>query len=414
MVKPILVRQPTPELVKQEMTDVMAELYNLDDILNDTNQHTRNYVVIRLVTVIEQFFRKIVEKKIHDDKLGNYIPDQLKLDKQTFMNITSTTKATLISSSYSFQSVSEIKEIMKQFNVRNPFSNSSNTEKEFETLFQFRHNTVHSVVSSYLEIKKYYQITEDLIKNTLHQVYDQKSIFAILKGNALAKLNKHEEAIRCYDEGLRLEPKNGSVFALKGFSLASMNRHEEAIRCYDEGLRLEPVHIYAYSNKGYSLTKLGRHEEAIKCHDDGLRLEPDYAYAYINKGLSFAWVGKHKEAIQCFDRGITLDLKVSNGRTCKGISLYRLNMFEDAIKCFDDALNLNPMDSYAYVGKGLSLIELDRIEDSLTCFDEDIKRNPNNGYAYAGKILSLSKLGRNEEVEEYIHQLRKIDPTIDV
>ena len=153
MVKPIQVRQPTPELLKQEMTDVIAEFYNLDEILNDTNQHVRNYAVIRLVTVIEQFFRKIVEKKINDDKLGNYIPDQLKLDKRTFMNLKSITKATLISSSYSFQSVSEIKEITKQFGVQNPFSNSSNTEKEFKTLFQFRHNTVHSVVSSYLEIK---------------------------------------------------------------------------------------------------------------------------------------------------------------------------------------------------------------------------------------------------------------------
>ena len=414
MVKPILVRQPTPELLKQEMTDVIAEFYNLDKILNDTNQHTQNYVVIRLVTVIEQFFRKIVEKKINDDKLGNYVPNQLKLDKRTFMNLKSITKATLISSSYSFQSVSEIKEIAKQFGVQNPFSNSSSIEKEFETLFQFRHNTVHSVVSSYLEIKKYYQITEDLIKNILHQVYDQESIFATFKGNALAKLNRYEEAIRCYDEGLRLEPKNGRVFALKGFSLASMNRHEEAIRYYDKGLKLDPVYVYAYSNKGYSLTLLGRHEEAIKCHDDGLKLDPDYAYAYINKGLSFAWVGKHKEAIQCFDRSIALDPKVSNGCTCKGISLYRLGMFENAIKCFDEALNLNPMDSYAYVGKGLSLIELGRNEDSLTCFNEDIKRNPNSGYAYAGKILSLSELGRNEELEECTRQLRKIDSTIGV
>ena len=154
MVKPIQVRQPTPELLKQEMTDVIAEFYKLDEILKDTSQHTRNYVVIRLVTVIEQFFRKIIEKKINDDKLGDYIPNQLKLDKQTFMNLKSITKATLISSSYSFQSVGVIKEIMNQFNVRNPFSNSSSAEKEFEALFQFRHNTVHSVVSSYLEIRK--------------------------------------------------------------------------------------------------------------------------------------------------------------------------------------------------------------------------------------------------------------------
>ena len=46
----------TPKLKKQKMDDVFTELYRLDEILEKDDQHTQNYVVIRLVTIIEQFF----------------------------------------------------------------------------------------------------------------------------------------------------------------------------------------------------------------------------------------------------------------------------------------------------------------------------------------------------------------------
>ena len=60
----------TPKLKKQEMDDVFTEFYRLDEIIEKNDQHTQNYVVIRLVTIIEQFFRKIVEKQI-ENKKGN-------------------------------------------------------------------------------------------------------------------------------------------------------------------------------------------------------------------------------------------------------------------------------------------------------------------------------------------------------
>ena len=38
------------------MDDMFTEFYRLDEIFEKNDQHTQNYVVIRLVTIIEQFF----------------------------------------------------------------------------------------------------------------------------------------------------------------------------------------------------------------------------------------------------------------------------------------------------------------------------------------------------------------------
>jgi tetratricopeptide (TPR) repeat protein len=51
----------------------------------------------------------------------------------------------------------------------------------------------------------------------------------------------------------------------KGTSLFSLGKYKEAITCYDEAIRLDPKNSIAWSNKGDSLKKLGRYEEAEQC-----------------------------------------------------------------------------------------------------------------------------------------------------
>ena len=51
----------------------------------------------------------------------------------------------------------------------------------------------------------------------------------------------------------------------KGNSLAQLERHEEAIGCYDEAIRLNPEDYITWNNKGRSLKELGRDDEAEEC-----------------------------------------------------------------------------------------------------------------------------------------------------
>ena len=110
----------TPKLKKQEMDDVFTEFYRLDEIIEKNDQHTQNYVVIRLVTIIEQFFRKIVEKQIENKK--GEIPKEITINTNYLGDMQSTSKERLISSSYSFQNVEDIIRTMNDFQIRKVFS----------------------------------------------------------------------------------------------------------------------------------------------------------------------------------------------------------------------------------------------------------------------------------------------------
>lgn len=93
----------------------------------------------------------------------------------------------------------------------------------------------------------------------------------------------------------------------KGFSFDKLRRSEDAIRCYDRSLELNPLFVDAWHGKGLALFILGRDEEAIDCYDKTLELNPRKADAWHQKGISLGCLGRFEEAIHCFDKALELD-----------------------------------------------------------------------------------------------------------
>jgi tetratricopeptide (TPR) repeat protein len=65
----------------------------------------------------------------------------------------------------------------------------------------------------------------------------------------------------------------------KGLALAVLERHEEAIGCYDNALEIDLEYVSAWHGKGLALAALERHEEAVRCFDRALEINPDLEIA---------------------------------------------------------------------------------------------------------------------------------------
>ena len=72
----------------------------------------------------------------------------------------------------------------------------------------------------------------------------------------------------------------------KGISLYNLEKYEESIKCYDEAIKLNPKNENSWYNKGVSFNQLGKYEEAIKCYDELIKLNPKNENAWYNKGIS--------------------------------------------------------------------------------------------------------------------------------
>ena len=150
----------------------------------------------------------------------------------------------------------------------------------------------------------YTSLTGKIIKEETPEELEEWELFN--KGYSLGNLGMHQEAIVCYDEALKINPKDEKAWVNKGAALAALGMHQEAIVCFDEALKINPKHEVAWNNKGYTFYNLGRYQEAIVCYDEALKINPMYAKTWINKGNALEKLGMYQEAIETYQNFINL------------------------------------------------------------------------------------------------------------
>ena len=127
------------------------------------------------------------------------------------------------------------------------------------------------------------------------------------RANIFRDLGIYDYALDMFNSITNLEPDNDSAWCNKGYCLEMVGKREDAIKAYDEALRINFNHAESWYNKGVSLRKLGRNEEAIKAYDEALRINPNYVKAWYNKGVSLRKLGRNEEAIKAYDEALRIN-----------------------------------------------------------------------------------------------------------
>jgi tetratricopeptide (TPR) repeat protein len=196
----------------------------------------------------------------------------------------------------------------------------------------------------------------------------------------------------------------------KGCSLHTLGRDEEALKCYNKALKLNPAYIMAWNNKGNSLNSLGHFDQAVFCFDKAIALDPEDAAIWNNKATSLNYLGRIEEAIHCFDQALTLDRYFVQCWHNKAVCLFSLGQDDEAIRCLDKAIELDPKNAATWNSKGVILNNLERDEEAIDCFDRAVKIDPWSSVAWNNRGLSLVHLGDNDEAFRSFDNALTIDP----
>ena len=103
------------------------------------------------------------------------------------------------------------------------------------------------------------------------------------------------------------EDRTAEDWTNRSFSLCALGRHEEAVRCCDKALALNPRHAFAWGNRGAALAALGRYNESAASYDKALAIDPREAGLWSNKGMALSALGRHEESLVCFEKALAIN-----------------------------------------------------------------------------------------------------------
>jgi serine/threonine protein kinase len=167
----------------------------------------------------------------------------------------------------------------------------------------------------------------------------------------------------------------------KGASLDALERPEEALACYEQALRINPRYVDAWSNKGVVLVKLGRVEEALACDDRALEIEPRNAEKLVNKAGTLVALGRHEEGLACYDKALEINPNLDKAWYSKGVTFGLLGRDAEALDCYQHAIDINPQYEEAWFNRGTIWGKVGDPVEALYAFNKALEINP--GYAAA-------------------------------
>lgn len=168
-------------------------------------------------------------------------------------------------------------------------------------------------------------------------------------GLCLAQLGHLQEGLEYLERSIRRLNKNPAsspsakamAYNNLGNTFERMNRHLDALRALDQGIRYDPTDAFPHYNRGIALIRLNRHREGVQALEHSLALRPNetstsrlnIADTHYNLAMAHFLLGDFAKAIPLYESrlltsenqqpnfGLPADLKWQPGEDIEGKTL---------------------------------------------------------------------------------------------
>ena len=150
---------------------------------------------------------------------------------------------------------------------------------------------------------------------------------------------EYDNAIKDFDEVIRLKPTVSMCFVARGNAYYSKKEYDKVIRDCDEAIRLDPQNSQAYSIRGNSWSAKENYDRAIRDFDEAIRLDPKNTFAFAYRGNAWKAKKEYDRALRDFDEYLRLDPKNPWGHYVRSVTQL-LNRRPQAVTGFQKVLDL--------------------------------------------------------------------------
>ena len=137
-------------------------------------------------------------------------------------------------------------------------------------------------------------------------------------------------------------PKNAFLYNILGLILTEQNKINEAVNCYNLGIKIQPDYAMFYNNLGNIFKDREDYEKAKNYFEKSINLDNEIPEPHNNLGNLYTIINKHKDAINCFKKAIKIKNNFFFSYYNLGTTYKSLGEFDNAINVLKKCIILNP------------------------------------------------------------------------
>jgi len=137
--------------------------------------------------------------------------------------------------------------------------------------------------------------------------YNRNKLFK--KGINLMADEKLEDAVRIFEQVLRIDPNDVDSLLKLGYARFHLEEYSEALRVYDQVLDIDVTNIEAWNLRGLVFYEQKNYSKALDCVEKAIETDSTYGMAWYNKACFLSMLHQIPESIEALKRSIEIDIK---------------------------------------------------------------------------------------------------------
>jgi tetratricopeptide (TPR) repeat protein len=226
---------------------------------------------------------------------------------------------------------------------------------------------------------------------------------------ALIAVDSLASAIRAIRELKTWAPEYAPAFYWMGMTLIAQEDYDEAIKQFDEAIRLNPTYSQAYA--GRATARLAddpdAQDEALTDYRRALYFNPQSRKANDDCGRLLLPTEQYDAADRTFVRLIDIAPGEPEGYSGLGISLSRQGLYDKALVQLDRAVDLDGYQADTFIERARVYLAKERPYMASSDLDDAISLDRNNAEAYYLRGESHRAMGQSySAVDDYTEAIR--------
>lgn len=230
------------------------------------------------------------------------------------------------------------------------------------------------------------------------------------QGVAHARQERWRQALRAFNEAVRLAPDQPGFNYCKGVALCRFDRFDDAREAFMAELRVMPTHAPALAEIGTCFARTGRTREGIPYLQEGLRLLPNMPLAQYSLGLALLTENRRNEALEALDKAIALDAGQAAAYRTRGLAHVMDGAFDKAVEDLQAAATIDSQNYKAILELGMNFGMADRVVQAGRLFELAAESAPSVAlpqYLYGHFLINHRQFERGLG---YIDRALALDP----